>query len=402
MPWLSSLTVLSLVDSMAILLSQAYQLARARLASAGSPVLRLMVQRDQEVTEGDLLRREVEIFQAQREGLLPHRRPDYSPTQGLAILQLRRLRGWSIRKTAEHFVVHRNTIRAWIWAAEGKGRPSLLNGAVVWNRIDDAVRWAAHELRRLCPEPEFGTRSIARQVLRASIQISRSTVQRVLREPKPPRSHRPAKPAMATPLGKKPYHLLRPERINRVWHVDLLSLQILWFRLTVAAILDGFSRRFLCLRVYRRTPRARDMAALVRRAAKQFGKPRFVITDHGTQFRQQFRSAMKKIGIIPVQARVRAPFLNGKIERAFRTFRVWWRLVLTGLTQKGIQRRLDRFGAWFNELRPHSAVHGLTPQEAWEGRVLPEPVPIRARDRLQPQIEIRREHYHGDPRLPIL
>jgi hypothetical protein len=35
--------------------------------------------------------------------------------------------------------------------------------------------------------------------------------------------------------------------------------------------------------------------------AKQFGRPRFVITDHGTQFRQQFRTAMKKTGIIAVQ-----------------------------------------------------------------------------------------------------
>jgi putative transposase len=207
---------------------------------------------------------------------------------------------------------------------------------------------------------------------------------------------------MATPLGKKPYHLLRPERINRVWHLDLLSIWILWFRFTVAAILDGFSRRLLCLRVYRRMPRARDMAALVRRVVKQFGKPRFVITDHGTQFRRPFRSAIQKMGIIPVQARVRAPYLNGKIERAFRTFRVWWRLVLTGLTQRGIQRRLDDFGAWFNEHRPHSALQGRTPQEAWEGRILPEPVPIRARDQLQPQIEIRRRHYHGDPRLPVI
>ena len=144
------------------------------------------------------------------------------------------------------------------------------------------------------------------------------------------------------------------------------------------------------------------MAALVRRAAKHFGKPRFVITDHGTQFRRQFRTAMKKLGIIAVQARVRAPYLNGKIERAFRTLRIWWRLVLTGLTQRGIQRRLDDFGAWFNEHRPHSALHGRTPQEAWEGRVLPEPVPIRARDQLQPQIEIRRRHYRGDPRSPII
>ena len=38
---LSSATVLSLVDSMANILSQAYQLARARLASAASPIGRL-------------------------------------------------------------------------------------------------------------------------------------------------------------------------------------------------------------------------------------------------------------------------------------------------------------------------------------------------------------------------
>ena len=66
MSLLSSATVLRLVDSMAIVLSQAYQLARARLASAGSPIVRLLVQRDQEVTEGDLLRRESAIFRAQR------------------------------------------------------------------------------------------------------------------------------------------------------------------------------------------------------------------------------------------------------------------------------------------------------------------------------------------------
>ena len=207
---------------------------------------------------------------------------------------------------------------------------------------------------------------------------------------------------MSLPPGEKPYHLLRPEWFNRVWHLDLLSLQILWFRFSVVAIMDGFSRRLLCLRVYRRTPRARDLTALVRRVAKQFGKPRFVITDHGTQFRQQFRSAMKKIGVIPVQARVRAPYLNGRIERAFRTFREWWRLVLTGLTQRGIQRRLDDFRAWFNEHRAHSALGCRTPQEVWRAHVLPTPVPIRARDQLQPQIEIRRRHYRDDPRLPII
>jgi hypothetical protein len=81
MSLLSSATVLRLVDSMAILLSQAYQLARARLASAASPIVRLLVQRDQAFTEVDLLRREAEIFRAQRESIPPHRRPDYRPEQ---------------------------------------------------------------------------------------------------------------------------------------------------------------------------------------------------------------------------------------------------------------------------------------------------------------------------------
>ncbi len=104
---------------------------------------------------------------------------------------------------------------------------------------------------------------------------------------------------MALPLGKKPYHLLTPKWINRVWHIDLLTVQVLWLRFSVAAILDDFK-------------------------------------------------------------------------------------------------------AWFNESRPHSALHGRTPQEAWEGHVLPGPVAIRTRDQLQPQIEIRRRHYRGDPRLPVL
>ena len=102
---------------------------------------------------------------------------------------------------------------------------------------------------------------------------------------------------MASPLGKEPYHLLSPKWINRVWHIDLLTLQVLRPRFCVAAILDGFSRQLLFLRLYRRTPRACDMTALVCRAAKQFGRPRFVITDHGTQFRRQFRMAMTKAGI---------------------------------------------------------------------------------------------------------
>src|SRR5579862_8823939 len=105
-PMLSLPAALRLVDGVAIVLSRAYQLARVRLASAASPVLRMMVQRDYAVSEVELLRRECSILRAQRQQMLPHRRPDYPSEQRLAILQLLRLRGWSIKQAAERFVVH--------------------------------------------------------------------------------------------------------------------------------------------------------------------------------------------------------------------------------------------------------------------------------------------------------
>jgi putative transposase len=396
---ISSAAVLEIVDSMAVVFGQAYQLARVRLASAASPVLRLLVQRDYAISEIELYRRELNILRSQRMELPPHRRPDYRPEQRLAILQLRHLRGWSIGKTARRLVVHPNTIRSWIKAVEGHGNARVLSGAIVWNRIDDAVRWAAHELRRLCPEVKFGSRTIARHLVRAGIAMSRSSVQRVLREPCPVR---PRRAPMAVAAGVKPHHLLKPKYANQIWHMDLLSLRVLWFRFTLAAILDGFSRKILAAKVYRKTPRSRYLAALVRTTAQKYGTPQFLITDHGCQFRKQFHAAMNNLHIRHVKGPVRAPHFNGKVERLFRTLRFWWRLVLCGNSTACLQRRLDDYRSWYNEYRPHSALNGLTPDEAWEGASLPEPMPIRSHDSVKPWIDIRRLRCCGDPRLPVI
>ncbi len=82
--------------------------------------------------------------------------------------------------------------------------------------------------------------------------------------------------------------------------------------------------------------------------------------------------------------------------------RIWWRLVLAGLTQKSLQRRLDVFQSWYNEHRPHSALQGRTPAEAWQGDCLPAPIPIRARDAVSTHIQVRRYHCRGDPLLPVI
>ena len=397
---LDPVATLAAVDAMAIVLGQAYQLTRVRLSSTGSPIQRLTVQRDDETTRACIQQRRADILCANRANDPPHRRTHFTVPQRLEIIQLLRLAGWNIEQAAANFAVHPNTIRAWIKAVEGTGRISLLDGAVVWNRMDDAVRWAVHELRSLFPEKEFGTRTMGRHLLRAGIQISRSSVQRILREPETKKPPRKPKPPMEKPVGIKPRNLLTPKRPNHVWHSDITQIRILWFTFFIAAILDGFSRKILALKVYRRTLRARNTASLVKQAAAKHGSPKFIITDNGSQFRKQFGKAMRRRKIRQVRTRVRAPFLNGKIERVFRTLKLWQRLVLMGLAAWNIQRRLDSFMNWYNTFRPHSALGFRTPEEAFAGKVPPKPVPIRARDGPTIQIEIARRKHRGDPHLP--
>ena len=404
MSFISDPGALRWIDAMAIVLAQAYQLVRVRLADSGSSIWRALARRDHLRIEIELLRREMAVLRAQRAGLNPHKRPEYHPEQRFEILQVMRLRGWSLEQAARRFVLHPNTLRIWRQAVEGRCDPTALLGRPRWNRIDDAVKRAMHELRRLCPEPEFGTRTMARHLVRNAVKVSRSWVQKQLRHPSPeaPKPKRNTRRALVPPTGDKPHHLLAPTAVNHTWHLDLMTLRILWLRFTVAALMDGYSRRLLALRVCRNAASSRQAITLLQDATERYGTPRFLITDHGSQFRKVFQQAVEAAGTKLVKGRVRQPSFNGKVERLFKTLRIWLRLALLPTTTAGIQGHLDAFRGWYNQHRPHS-VHGcLTPDEAWRGETLPEPMPIRSRDSHGVSIQVQRRSCRGDPGLPVV
>ena len=98
---------------------------------------------------------------------------------------------------------------------------------------------------------------------------------------------------------------------------------------------------------------------------------------------------------------MRSASYNGKVERLFRTLRQWYRLSVLPRSLRSFQRRLDRFRAWYNTARPHQSLGVLTPEEAWSGAALPEPIPFRAADPQAVATEIEPGHHGGDPRLPV-
>ena len=66
------------------------------------------------------------------------------------------------------------------------------------------------------------------------------------------------------------------------------------------------------------------------------------------------------------------------------------------------QRRLDIFREWYNVQRPMFLHGGRTPDEVWSGGVLAAPVPVLARDAIQPVFAVSRVHFKGDYHLPQL
>jgi len=85
--------------------------------------------------------------------------------------------------------------------------------------------------------------------------------------------------------------------------MDLMTIDFFWVRFYVAAVLDGFSRKLLELRVFRDAPTSMNIWRLVKTCITEFGAPRFLVTDHGCQFRTWFRRFVEKRGIALVKGR---------------------------------------------------------------------------------------------------
>ncbi len=231
------------IDSVATAMSQSYGISRARALTEPLELVRIKAQRDHLYTESALLERELEIFRSSRLAKPPRERPHFIPEQRAQIMQLAALRQWSTKQAADRFGLHANTVNSWKKALLDKNRTDRLLGSPPWNRLHDGVRSTVHEIRRLCPENDFGTRSIARQMVRAGIQISRASVRRILEEDfvEPGRGDRPA----PTPPTYHADHLLKPERPHYVWHTNITEIRVLWKRFEIAAVLDGYSRKLL-------------------------------------------------------------------------------------------------------------------------------------------------------------
>ena len=209
----------------------------------------------------------IELLHRRLMDTAPRHRAHYSPQDRSIIMSLAAEKCWSAKEIAAAFGIDPSTACLWLHEWRAQPESSLFTGKCAWNSYDDALKELVHRIRALFPETEIGARTIANHILKAAIAISRSTVQRYLKQPAPPlnptaddsipkiramdscAAESPSVPPSETSGQTESFHLLKLTNINNVWHVDFTSIKVFCFTFWTIAILDGFSRKLLALKV---------------------------------------------------------------------------------------------------------------------------------------------------------
>ncbi len=196
--------------------------ARGWAANSINSKVRIASENDRLHEEIALLREELRIKDARMCGIAAHRRPRYAPTERLAILEVRAARGWSLKQTADAFLVTPTTVASWSKRVDELGPKALLQLLEPVNRFPDFVRYAVQRLKTFCPT--MGKVKIAQTLARAGLHLSATTVGRILREP--PSSRSQASSCFHRPRGYReaPQPGVAPRPDDRVNGLGLLGV----------------------------------------------------------------------------------------------------------------------------------------------------------------------------------
>lgn len=132
------------------------------------------------------------------------------------------------------------------------------------------------------------------------------------------------------------------------------------------SIMDVYSRRILCW-IFQRSIRQKDVIALMRLLDLRFGlQGVFIRNDNGSQFlAKKVRDTLKEMEAIQEFTHVATPEENSYIE-AFHS--IQQRELMDRYTFRSYddaKRHIERYMHWYNCVRRHGSLRGMTPMEKW-------------------------------------
>ena len=186
--------------------------------------------------------------------------------------------------------------------------------------------------------------------------------------------------------SRKGTGFVQPKAPHRHWHIDIAHLNIGGTFYYLCSILDGYSRYIVHWEI-RGAMKEADVEIIVQRASECFpeAKPR-IISDNGSQFiARDFKTFLGIAGMTHVRTSPYYPQSNGKIERWHRTLKSDAIRIENPGSLDEARRVVGDFVDHYNEVRLHSAIEYVTPDDKLGGR---EKEILAARDR---KLEAARE-----------
>ena len=216
--------------------------------------------------------------------------------------------------------------------------------------------------------PFYGSRQMVRQLWREGVRVGRHRVRRLMRLMGLEAIYQAPRTSDPHPAHRIYPYLLRRmviDRPNQVWCADITYIPVQRGFLYLVAIMDWATRHVLAWRLSN-TMDSRFCVEALNEALANYGKPEIFNTDQGSQFTSfDFTGVLKDAEVtISMDGRGRC-MDNIFIERLWRSLK-YEAVYLHELTDGfKAERVIADWIDFYNTERPHSALGGQTPAQAY-------------------------------------
>ena len=205
--------------------------------------------------------------------------------------------------------------------------------------------------------------------------------------------------AFAAAGVSKPEPRKRPRAANRrfvypapncCWQIDAFAWSLAdGTHVAIHQVIDDHSRMAVATLVADGET-ARAAVLVVSTAVRRWGVPQRLLSDNGLAFNPTRRGFTGKLvdylidlGVKPITGKPDRPTTQGKNERFHQTLQKWLNARPPAKTIAALQLLVDEFDRYYNLERPHQALGGKTPAEAWAAT---EPAPEPTAEPRMPSI----------------
>ncbi len=194
---------------------------------------------------------------------------------------------------------------------------------------------------------------------------------------------------VAQPQKRPASSLIRfqAELPNEMWQTDVTHWQLAdTTGVEILNMIDDHSRLFLASQAFS-TVKAPNVVEVFHKTAGLHGPPASLLSDNGAVFtatprkgKVLLQSELERLGVTFKNSRPYHPQTCGKIERLHQTLKRYLARQPAARTLQELQTQLDTFAHYYNTIRPHRALNGRTPLQAYSARLKARPTTNPAPD----------------------